>query len=461
MKSELNVLIIDANPLNSVKLEERVKQLGHYWSTATPDMPVDQLEALSPDLAILGASVDAESALKCIHRLKITNPVMPVLRCLDSGGVRSVPFEGVYTLSQDPDVNEISERAESALKQKTDYRLQPDFPLIIGKSKEIWNIKEKIQKLCDKDVPLLVTGETGTGKELVARSIHFHSSRRMGPLVKINCAVLPDQLLESEVFGFQTGAFTGAHRDKPGRLEMADSGTILIDEIGELSLSLQAKFLQVLEEKTFSRLGGTRDKIVDTRVVAITNADLQKKVREGTFRKDLFYRLNVVHIKAAPLRRRKDDIPLLTDYFLNKYCFEFKKEFMEVPDEISELFQAYPWPGNIRELENLCRRAIVLRDWDVVFKDLNLENLSQESAFGHFALNKPETAWGDDTLRKFFRESDFSLKKISKAYVAQAERQAIWNALRDTRWNRRKAARLLGVSYKTLLNRIIDFNIRP
>jgi two-component system response regulator AtoC len=281
-------------------------------------------------------------------------------------------------------------------------------------------------------------------------------------LVKVNCSALPDELLESEVFGFQKGAFTGAYRDKPGRLEMANGGTLFIDEIGNLSLSLQVKFLQVLEDRSFSRLGGTEDRIVDTRVVAATNTDLAKKVRDGTFRKDLFYRLNVVPIEAPPLRGRSDDIPLLTDYFLNKYCFELGKDCLELPRKIADLFLAYQWPGNVRELENVIRRAIILRNWDFIFKELNLENLQHDS---EDVLLSDDTShplvWQDDKVRRFFRDSDFSLKKISNAYVSEAERQAILKALKQTQWNRKKAAELLRVSYKTLLNRIFEFDLKP
>ncbi|MBW2023056.1 MAG: sigma 54-interacting transcriptional regulator [Deltaproteobacteria bacterium] len=179
--------------------------------------------------------------------------------------------------------------------------------------------------------------------------------------------------MESEVFGFQRGAFTGAHRNKPGRLELSHGGTLFIDEIGDLSLQLQVKFLQVIEDKTFSRLGGVSGKIVDARVIAATNRDLWKMVKEGTFRKDLYYRLNVVHIEAPPLRKRKQDVPLLLDYFINKYCYELKRDPLDLPLHVLGALNEYAWPGNVRELENIVRRAIVLREWDFVFKELDLD----------------------------------------------------------------------------------------
>jgi two-component system response regulator AtoC len=323
------------------------------------------------------------------------------------------------------------------------------------------DIRQKIRTVSEKDINLLITGETGTGKELIARSIHFYSPRNEGPLVKISCGALPDQLLESEVFGFQKGAFTGASKAKPGRIELADGGTLFIDEIGALSLPLQGKFLHVLEDREFSRLGGTREKALDVRVVAATNAELRQMMEEGTFRKDLFYRLNIVDIKVSPLRERKDDIPLLIHYFVNKYCFELKKKVLEVPNHVRAFFLSYPWPGNVRELENVIRRAIVLKDWSFVFEELSFDTPQEGVPPDAFNTDSALQAWPGDRIMKFLDEPGFSLKKISKAYVSEAEREMIVKALRETEWNRKKAAKKLGVSYKTLLNRIDEFNLRP
>ncbi len=467
MKEEINILIIGVNTSLVSGLEERLNHLGfRSRCTLTPDQPIDELKSLGPDMAVLGPALDIGATFRCINKLKIIDPAMPILTCFDNdmrpGKVAREPFEGVYDLSHDPDIEEISEALHGALTLKTGYGVQSDLPLIVGQSEDIRTIKRKIQKVCDKDITVLVTGDTGTGKELIARSIHYHSKRNKGPLVKINCGALPDELLESEVFGFQKGAFTGAHRDKPGRLEMADGGTVFIDEIGDLSLSLQVKFLQVLEDKAFSRLGATQDKVVDTRVIAATNVDLWKEVRKGTFRKDIFYRLNVVHIEAPPLRGRKDDILLLIHYFLNKYCFEFKKGYPDMSDKIVDFFLSYHWPGNVRELENVVRRAIALKNWGFIFDDLNQVPTDQDVEHGA-ALGTPSvfSDWHNDKVKKFFKERDFTLKKLCNAYVSEAERHAILKALRQTQWNRKKAAQLLKVSYKTLLNRILEFDLKP
>lgn len=467
MNSNLNILIIQSPTAIFSRLETRVKDAGfNLWCTATPDKPIDQLEALNPDLAILAPSLDRDETLKCVHVLKIINPMMPVLTSSDDicgyDGLSAAPFDGIHYISPDPESEEISRVIEMSMRHKAESNMRPNFQMVIGQGRECMAIRQRIQNVSDKDITILITGETGTGKELIARSIHFHSLRNKGPLVKINCGALPDDLLESEVFGFQRGAFTDAHRDKPGRLEMAHGGTLFIDEIGNLSLSLQVKFLQVLEEKTFTRLGGTEDKIIDTRVVAATNSDLHDLVRKGAFRKDLFYRLNIVNITAPPLRERQDDIPLLIHYFVNRYCFEFKKEPLDMPDHILNLFMQYHWPGNIRELENVIRLAVILRDWNFAFKELNIKDIRKKKGSDASSGSVPaQLGWNDEKIRGLFNERGFSLKKVSKTYVSEAERKAILDVLRETQWNRKKAARLLKISYKTLLNRIEEFDLKP
>ena len=466
MSDEINVLVIDSDPSLAETWAARVKQLGFaHCSTAGPNVPIDELAAFKPDLAILGPSFDAETCIRCIHKMKILTPFMPVLTSCGvmplAEGPEIMPFEGVYRIGTDLEAKEFAETVQSALKFRDDFKMRPDYPVIIGHSEAIRSIKQKIQKVAAKDITVLITGETGTGKELIARSVHYHSARSQGPLVKISCGALPDELLESEVFGFQKGAFTGAHKNKPGRLELAHNGTLFIDEIGDLSLALQAKFLQVLEDKAFARLGGIYDKFVDTRVVAATNSDLQRKVRDGLFRKDLFYRLNVIHIQAPPLRERKQDIPILIHYFVDKYCLELKKDVLEIPAKILKHLQAYQWPGNVRELENVVRRAVALRDWEFVFKELNFEALPKGAGRASREDLGAVAGWSDEKIEKLIRENRFSLKKITKTYVSEAERQAIVDALAKTQWNRKKAAELLGVSYKTLLGRIDEFRLKP
>ena len=353
MNPDLKILIIDSDPAILAELEKKVNQLGLlFCTTVSPDWPIDQLDNLKPDLAMLGPSLDAETCLKCIHKLKIVDLFMAILiscpdLCLPGGSVRTA-FDGLHGISPRYDPKEVSLIIEKAMTYRAESEQRHDLPLLIGQSPEMVDIRNKLRTVSAKDITVLISGETGTGKELIARSLHFYSLRNGGPLVKINCAAIPDQLLESEIFGFQKGAFTGALKPKPGQLEMANGGTLFIDEIGAVSPSLQAKFLQILEDKVFSRLGGTRDQAIDVRCVAATNADLRQMVQGGTFRKDLYYRLNIIHIKVPPLRERRGDILLLVDYYLNKYCFELKRNPVGIPPHVSDFLLSYRWPGNVR-----------------------------------------------------------------------------------------------------------------
>lgn len=461
------IIVIESDQSISKALIELLKDIGYINSYPLEnDNNIFQLNTMKPSVAILGPSLTKDECIQNIQILKIINPLIPVLTssndCLSEGpGIAA--FEGIHFLKPNPDKAHLSNAIEMSIKWKeTHSSIKKEFTIIIGESPEITAVRHKIRKVADKDITILITGETGTGKELVARSIHFKSQRADKPLVKVDCTSLPDELLESEVFGFQKGAFTDAYRDKPGRLEMAHGGTLFIDEIGDISLPLQIKFMQVFEEKEFSRLGGTTDKVIDARVVVATNARLWDKVQKGTFRKDLYYRLNVMQIEVPPLRKRKEDVPLLIHYFQNKYCFEYKKEPLEIPPEVYKTMISYSWPGNIRELENIIRRAIAISDWDFVVEELKRKEtgpeITQEAAkdADPYALE-----FDNEQLLRLFKDNNFSLKKISKEYLAKVERGVIIKTLKDTHWNRKKAAQLLDVSYKTLINRIDELKLKP
>lgn len=468
MLSDLNIVVMESdNPAEANDIKQKLESLnaGNTCQSVKSSILTEHIEKIKPDLVIIDPALSADNTLRAIQKIKIIDPSTPVLtsahECLPDGE-HYAAFEGVHYLEKRCSPNSLSKSIEDALIFKIQFNIAPDYPFIIGQSKGITSVRKKIRKIAEKDITVLVTGETGTGKELVARSIHYHSPRKKGPLVKVDCTSLPDELLESEVFGFQKGAFTDAYRDKPGRLEMANNGTLFIDEIGDISLSLQIKFMQVFEEKEFSRLGGTTDKVIDARVVVATNADLWTKVREGSFRSDLFYRLNIMNINVPPLRDRTEDIPLLIHYFQNKYCFEYKKEVTEIPVNVYDYLISYQWPGNIRELENVIRRAIAVSDWNFIFDELKLNPAGVDPVFENeirdvndiLGLNEAE-------FSGLYEENDYSLKKITKSYVIEAEKKAILRALEDTQWNRTKAAKLLGVSYKTLINRIAELGLKP
>jgi two-component system response regulator AtoC len=299
-------------------------------------------------------------------------------------------------------------------------------------------IRSVLESIADTDTTVLIRGESGVGKDLVARAVHANSTRRQGPFVKVNCAAIPQDLLESELFGHEKGAFTGAHRRKPGQFEYANKGTIYLDEIAELPLGLQAKLLHVLQDFRFSRVGGTGLIDVDTRVVAATNRDLEDAMARGEFREDLYYRLNVVEIRVPPLRERREEIPALAAWFLAKFNAQYGRQKQLLPETITRL-RDYQWRGNVRELENAIRRLVVLTDGEKA-----VEALADRCRPGPVEASLPE-----------------SLREIARRGAREAERKALGEVLEQVRWNRAEASRILKVSYKTLLNKISECGLTP
>ena len=305
-----------------------------------------------------------------------------------------------------------------------------------------------IENVADTDVTVLIRGESGVGKDLVARAIHAASSRRGGPFVKVNCAAIPQGLLESEFFGHEKGAFTGAYRRKPGQFEYANRGTIYLDELGDLPLALQAKLLHVLQDFRFSRVGGHQLVEVDTRVVAATNRDLEAAMARGEFREDLYHRLNVVEIKMPPLRERREEIPALASRFLARFNSQYGRQKQLMPETLARLME-YPWLGNVRELENVIRRLVVLGDGEQAIEALVTRGRNGHNGHnGHFPAPQPAVVEG-------------GLKEVGRRGAREAERKALREVLDSVSWNRAEAARILRVSYKTLLTKISEYGLTP
>src|SRR4030095_3764374 len=302
-------------------------------------------------------------------------------------------------------------------------------------------IRSIIDSIADTDTTVLIRGESGVGKDLIARAIHAESTRHEEPFVKVNCAAIQQGLVESELFGHEKGAFTGAYRRKPGPFEYANKGTIYLDEIGELSLTLQAKLLHVLQDFRFSRIGGHGIVAVDARVIAATNRDLEDAMKRGEFREDLYYRLNVVEIRVPPLRERREEIPMLAKWFLAKFNAQYGREKELQPETLARL-REYPWSGNIRELENIIRRLVVLSDGAQAIEALGA---------------RPQTGSVDAVLPM----TTESLRDIARRGAREAERKALAAVLERVNWNRAEASRILKVSYKTLLNKICECELRP
>jgi transcriptional regulator with GAF, ATPase, and Fis domain len=316
--------------------------------------------------------------------------------------------------------------------------------IFIYTSEKMHQIKEMIDQVANTDVTVLIQGESGVGKEVVARSIHLNSFRRDKPFVKVNCAALPPDLLESELFGYEKGAFTGAYRQKPGKFELANEGTIFLDEIVEMSPALQAKLLQVLQDREFSRLGGKKDIRVDVRVLVATNRNIEESVKDGRFREDLYYRLNVVNVTIPPLRDRKEEIPIFVEYFLDKFGKKYRKTVKPLSDQIMKVFLQYHWFGNVRELENVIQRMIVLGNEKVIIEELTAVDKKEPTPIAKVPnLNRK---WP-------------SLKEVHREATLKAETEVIRKALEMTNWNRKKAAELLNISYKALLYKIKECGI--
>jgi len=322
---------------------------------------------------------------------------------------------------------------------------------LVFSSAKMERIHHTILQIADTRVPVLIQGETGVGKDVIARLIHHQSHLRDKPFVKVNCAAVPAELVESELFGFRKGAFTGAHTDRPGRFEFANGGTIFLDEIGEFSSSIQAKLLQVLQDGRFRRLGSNRETEVNVRVIAATNRKLEEALKDGSFRQDLYYRLNVVSLTVPPLRWRVEEIPLFCTHFMKKFSSQYNSSVTELPLELEKLFSRYPWPGNVRELENLIKRYIVLGDAESIQTELEGKMARQE-------LDEIS-----EIAESYLRENKGSLdlKEVRKKATAVAEKSMIRKTLRKTNWNRWKAAKELKVSYKTLLTKIDKYDIQP
>src|ERR1700736_6355971 len=313
----------------------------------------------------------------------------------------------------------------------------PPDAIVFGRTEAMQSVRDRLTKLAGANVPVLIQGESGTGKDIIARMIHAASPWRSGPWVKVNCPAIPGTLLESELFGYEKGAFTGAFGMKPGRVEMAHRGTLFLDEISELDMSLQSKLLQLLQDGQFCRIGAQEDKKVEVRVVCATNRKLEEEIENGTFRSDLFYRINVVNLYMPSLRDRAADIPQLVRYFLDYYNRKFNARALHPSADLMNSLKKYHWPGNVRELENLMKRYVILG--------------TEESISGDLHPHEPDFFNADISV-----DGPISLKKITRQAVRELERKIILKVLQHHHWNRKQAARALSISYRALLYKIRD-----
>ncbi|NOX21442.1 MAG: sigma-54-dependent Fis family transcriptional regulator [Nitrospirae bacterium] len=450
------ILIVEDKKSMAEMLKASLKAEGYSCVLASKaSEAVNLLKQRAFDLVLSDLKLPDKNGLDVLKAVKEEDPSIPVIIMTAYGSIETAVQaikEGAFDFITKPfDMDHLLVLIKRALEQNRLYRenillrqessTPEGMPTIVGKSRVIRELLERVKKVAKTRSTVLLLGESGTGKELFARAIHYLSPRRDGMFVPVNCAAIPRDLLESELFGHEKGAFTGATSRRLGKFELANGGTIFLDEVAELELSLQAKLLRVLQDHTIERVGGSKQIKVDVRVIAASNIDLSRAVKEGRFREDLFYRLNVFPVEIPPLRERKEDIPLLVDFFVEKFSKEMKIEKKRVTSEALQLLMDYNWKGNVRELENTIERAMILSDGPTIEPK-------------HISLITPDTEACIESL-----PMDGPLEETTKAALRLAESVRIKKALQQTRWNKTRAAELLQISYKTLLNKIKEYNL--
>ena len=460
MSEQERVLVVDDEPSIRKYLQTLLELDGYRVTTvASGSEALEQIqEGERPTFIILDVLMQEMNGLETLRRimqvdrslnvimLSCTNEVTTVVEAIRLGAqdYLTKPFEKAEldaALLKCRQKMELRKENQS-LREYCDH-ITEDLSFLVA-SPQMVRIRQQILQIAPVDVPVFICGESGVGKEVVARMIHMRSTRRNLPFMKVNCAALPGELLESELFGYEQGAFTGAVRSKPGKFELANKGTIFLDEIAEMSPHLQAKLLHVLQDHQYSRLGGRHLVDVDVRVLAATNVEIQEAMKTGRFREDLYYRLNVLSINVPPLRERTTEIPLLFRHFLNKYAEKFQKELPTPSEHLMEAAMRYPWPGNLRELENFVKRYVILEDDEGSFREL-VEMAAARQRTSPREEPAPVRQQG--------------LKALVRGLKDEAEMEAIADALEKTHWCRKDAARMLGISYKALLYKIRQFNL--
>jgi two-component system response regulator AtoC len=439
MKKKVKILVVDDEAIIRDSLRDWLSDVGHQVLTAEDGFQaLKMIEKEKPGIAIVDLVMPGMDGIELLKRAKEISPSIEVIIVTAYGSIPTAITamkEGAYDYIEKPFCPEKAEllierlvehqgllEENISLHQRLEERYR--FENIIAKSPKMQQVIEVIKVVAKSNATVLITGESGTGKELVARAIHSQSYRKDKPFIAVSCAALPESLLESELFGHEKGAFTGAHAQRRGKFEIANRGTLFLDEIGEMSANIQVHLLRVLEEKEFTRVGGNELIKVDVRVISATNKDMKKAVANGPFREDLYYRLNVVTIELPPLRERKEDVPLLAQHFLRKFAVENQKEITDFSPEASDFLLKYNWPGNVRELENAIERAVILaKNSYIDADDMPQENLQlvQSAPVGK------------------------SLEEVEKEHIL--------NILKESGGNYSKAARILGISRITLYNK--------
>jgi two-component system, NtrC family, response regulator AtoC len=453
--AQRTILVADDDASIRSLLKQLLADEGYaVLEAATGSEVVEQVKESGPDLVIMDLRMPELDGIEALQKVKTASPHTAVLimtafgtsnaaiKAMELGAFEYItkPFELdkiSYTVKRAFQYQDLTQEVE-VLRDEISSLVQTER--IVGNSAAMQEVYKTIGKVAKADATVLITGESGTGKELVAEALHYNSTRRSGPMVKVSCAALPETLLEAELFGHEKGSFTGAMATRKGRFELADKGTIFLDEIGEMSLATQTKLLRVLQERKIERVGSSIPIKVDIRVIVATNKDLGKQVEANKFRDDLFYRLNVINIHMPPLRDRKEDVPALVEHFLAKHRYSASAQPATISEEALKRLTEYNWPGNVRELENVIERAVVLSRGQVI--------TSRELPFGEHDDSHDGETEGDEIA---------SEKSFFKKSVAQFEKDLIMKALRDAGGNRSKAAEMLGIYRRLLYAKIKEY----
>jgi len=474
MNPKTRVLIVDDDLVMAKYLSSHLARRNFEVTVAASDQEALRVfRSFDPVLVLVDTSMNGANGAEILERLKHIKPSISVM-VLSANKDPEMIFKASKLgaddyISKPVDPKELDVRISRVLDNqrlfrevtqlREQVRRQSDFTMLFGTSPKMMEVKMTIEQVADTTATVLIRGESGTGKEVVARMIYAESGARSEkPFVKVNCAAIPHELLESELFGYEPGAFTGATRQKLGKFEQANGGTIFLDEISEMHPALQAKLLHVLQDHEFSRLGGKRDIQVDVRVLSATNKPLERAVEEGVFREDLFYRLNVVSIHIPPLRERREEVPVFLEYFLEKYSAHYGKQPPMFSEYAVARMMEYAWPGNIRELENLVKRYVIVGNEAQIIRELSTHKpIVSSLATPAVPATPVAVAAPTPAVPAVIQGGDLempSLLEIGRRAAMQAEREAIERVLAQTRWNRRQAAKILKISYKALLNKL-------
>ena len=464
-KEKIKILIIDDDPKVSWILSEGLSSGMEFVSARDGIEGIQMVSTEKPDLILLDIKMPGMNGLEVLEKLN-RMPSRPEVIMLSGHGetkniVHSMHLGAAEFINKPFDVKEVEIHINTVLEKnrlkqevktlRTELKSRSQYDQFIGDSPKMTQVKNIIEQVADSELTVLIRGESGTGKEIVGRMLHTLSGRSEEQFTKVNCAAIPRDLLEAELFGYEKGAFTGAHKTKPGRFEVANKGSIFLDEIGDMPMELQSKLLQVLEQQEFVRVGGINNIHVDVRIICATNKNLEEAIQRQQFRDDLFYRLNEITVFLPPLRERPEDIPLLVKYFLDRYNSLYDKDYPELSSEAMARMADFSWPGNVRQLENLIKQIVVRGDESII-GDLLSTGIPSISPVAS-TVGDAEVEMSEELV------NSYSLKKRVGFAVAREEKKLISEVLNKTNWNRRKASELLEISYRSLLYKIKEYNL--